>query len=190
VSEGNTTPPPLATWLLGLFAPRRDVEMILGDLAEEHGLLASTLPAAEASRWYWRQVLCSAGPLIWRAVRRGVWLKTLGAALAGYFVVMVAVMAADLVMTRRLSVSETVYALISLAVGFPVMALGGYIAACLRPTAAGALAAIAAVMGVVSLAATGGAAPLWYQLALIVLGPAGALAGGRIRLRQRRQSRA
>ena len=67
--------------------------------------------------------------------------------------------------------------------------LGGYLAAWIRPRAAVTLAVITAVMGVVSLAVTGDAAPLWYQIALIVMGPLASLAGGRIRIRGKAGSR-
>jgi hypothetical protein len=181
----HTAPPRLASWLLGLCLPQRDKETVLGDLVEEHALLASTLSPRDARRWYWDQALRSSARLFWVSIWRGHWLKTLGAALVGYVAVALLVMGGDLAMSRLLTASETAYSLISLALGLPAMALGGYIAASMRPRAAVGLAVIAGVMGVVSLAVTGGAAPVWYQLALIAIGPAGSLAGGRIRIRRK-----
>ncbi len=170
--------------LLSLFAPRRDREMIAGDLAEEYALLASTAGPRAASRWYFNQALRSAGPLLWSNIRRGEWLKTLGAALAGYFVVAALVILSDLAMSRLLHGGVVFYSLVSLAVGFPVMMLGGYLASWMRPRAAILLAVLTAVMGVASLAMTGNGAPLWYQIGLIVIGPTASLAGGRIRVRE------
>ena len=169
---------------LKLFAPRRDRETIAGDLAEEHALLAAKIGSRAASRWYFNQVLRSVGPLLWSSVRRGEWLKTLGAALVGYFVVAALVILSDLAMARLLSGGVVFYSLVSLAVGFAVMMLGGYLAAWMRPRAAILLAVLAAVMGLASLAVTGSGAPLWYQVGLIIIGPAASLAGGRIRARQ------
>jgi hypothetical protein len=123
--------------------------------------------------------------LLWISIWRGHWLKTLAAALVGYAAVALTVMGGDGAMSKLLTAGDLAYSLISLAVGLPAMVPGGYIAASLRPRAAVGLAAIAAVMGVVSLAVTGGAAPLWYQLALIAIGPARSLAGGRIRIRRK-----
>lgn len=171
--------------LLSLFAPRRDREMIAGDLAEEHALLASTAGRRAASRWYFNQALRSVGPLLWANIRRGVWLKTLGAALGGYFVAAALVILSDLTMSRMLSGGIVFYSLVSLAVGFPVMMLGGYLAAWMRPRAAILLAFLSGAMGLVSLAVTGGGAPLWYQVGLVIVGPAASLLGGRVRVRVR-----
>jgi hypothetical protein len=96
---------------LALFAPRRDRETIAGDLAEEHALLAATTGSRAASRWHFSQVMRSAGPLLWANIRRGGWLKTLGAALAGYFVIAVLVMASDLMMARLLSGGVVFYSI-------------------------------------------------------------------------------
>jgi hypothetical protein len=168
--------------LFSLILRERDREMLLGDLHEERAVLAASLPPREVARWYRRQVIRSIAPVVWANIRRGSWLKTLGAAIAGYFVVMLLVMLGDTLMSK-LKVPEAFYAPASLAVGFPVMLLGGYLAAWMRPRGAFLLAAISVVMGVVSLAFTGDGAPLWYQLALIVIGPVASIAGGRIRLR-------
>jgi len=170
--------------LLTLFAPRRDSETIAGDLAEEYSLLAQTAGSRAASRWYFNQALRSVGPLLWSNIRRGGWLKTLGAALAGYFVVAALALLSDSAMARFIHGGVVFYSLLSLAVGFPVMMLGGYLAAWMRPRAAILLAVLSAAMGVVSLAGTGSGAPLWYQIGLIVIGPTASLAGGRIRIRE------
>jgi len=157
--------------------------MLVGDLVEEHALMALAARRGGAAWWYWNQAIRTASTLLWAGFRRGQWLKTLGAVLAGYLAVNLIVMAGDLAMSRLPGADEQVYSVLSLAVGFPAMVLGGYLASRLRRGAAGALAVLAAVMGVVSLLATGDRAPLWYQLLLIVMGPAAALLGGRLRAR-------
>jgi len=182
-------PPGLATWLFSLVLRQRDKEMLLGDLIEEHALLISSQGPRHASRWYRNQMLRSIVPVMWANIRRGWWLKTLGSAFVGYLVVVLLVMTGDIVMSKLLPVDEQIYSLVSLAAGFLAMALGGYLAAWMRPGAPVALAVISAVMGVVSMAFTGDRAPMWYQIALIVIGPAAALTGGRIRIRRKEGSR-
>ncbi len=180
----HTEPHRWATWFFGMFLRQRDKEMLLGDLIEEHVLLASTLGRHHASRWYWNQMVRSAPSVLWANIRRGVWLRTLGAVLVGYLVVALLVIAGDLAMSRLLRASTLSYSFVSLAVAIPAMMLGGYLAAWIRPRAAIGLAIFSAVMGGVSIALTGDRAPLWYQIALIITGPLAALAGGLIRIRQ------
>jgi hypothetical protein len=172
-------PSPLATWLLGVAVPERDRDVLIGDLVEEHGLRGRG-----AAAWYWSQALRTLARLLWTGVRRGRWLRTLGAVLAGYAVVSVIVVAGDAATTMLPGAGEQRSSVLSLAVGFPAMVLGGYLAARLRRRAAEALAVLAAVIGLVSLVTTGDRAPLWYQLALVVAGPTAALLGGRIRARR------
>ena len=159
----------MMTRLLRLVLPRADRDAVLGDLAEERALHENP------DRWYRRQVLRSLGPIVWTNIRRGVWLKTVGAVLASYAVVVALVVLTQTVRTEW-----------SLAAGSFSGLAGGYVAAWMRPTAPRALAVFVFIMGVVSLLATGDQAPLSYQLALIVIGPAAVLAGGRLRSRGRK----
>ena len=185
----SVAPPRVATWLFGLFLPDHDREMVIGDLVEEHALLATSLSPAHASRWYWKQVAASVGPVLWASFRCGGWLKTLGAAFLGYLAVAVLVTASEAAMSALLRVGDQMYSAISLAVGLPSMVLGGYVAASVRPRGAAALAVLTAVMWILALALTGTRASLWYQLLLIVMGPIASIAGGRIRSRGKKQSR-
>jgi len=50
-------PPRLAVWLVNLFTPYEQSELILGDLLEEFSDLASKSGDALARRWYWRQIV-------------------------------------------------------------------------------------------------------------------------------------
>jgi hypothetical protein len=58
MSQANFIPPPrVAAWLLNLFSPSEEAEVILGDLLEEYSHLASSSGVALAHMWYWRQTL-------------------------------------------------------------------------------------------------------------------------------------
>lgn len=174
-------PPLLPTLLLEAVVPPRDREQIVGDLVEEHALLAG-----RGARWYWSQALRTVCHLSWAGFRRGQWLKTAGAVAVAYAAVAAIVMATDAAMAMLPTRDPTISAVLSLAVGLPTMVLGGWLAGGMRRSAPVALAVVTALLGVASLATTGPAAPLWYQLALAVVGPAGALLGGRLRGGRRR----
>lgn len=175
----------MITWLFGLLLRQRDREMILGDLVEERELLAATLSAREAARWYRRQMLCSIPPVMWANVRRGIWLKTLGAAIAGYLVAAILIVASDAAIGRI--GAGWLMALASLTVGALVMALGGYLASAMRPGAAMLLSVIVAALSILNLLIPTGE-EAWYKVGLVLVGPSASLAGGRIRLRGRKQS--
>jgi hypothetical protein len=71
-----------------------------------------------------------------------------------------------------------VSALPGVLVGLAAFALGGYLAAVVRPAATKVLAAmIVLVVGTFMIAGVG-QAPLWYGLAFLVFGPLTAIAGG------------
>jgi hypothetical protein len=184
----SSEPPRLATWLLGLILPKHDREIVIGDLVEEHALLATSLSPADASRWYWKQVAGSIRPVLWASFRRGEWLKTLGAAFLGYLAVAMLVTASEVAMSAVLRVGDETYSALSFAVGLPSMVLGGYVAASLSQRGAAALAVMTAVTWSLPLVLTGTRVRLWYQLLLVVIGPTAAIAGGRIRSRARKRS--
>jgi hypothetical protein len=177
-------PYPLATWLFSLLLRQRDKETLLGDLIEEHASLASVLGRRQASEWFWSQMARSVPSVLWANIRRGVWIKALGAVLVGYLAVAMLVIVGDIVMSKLLPANELVYSLVSLAAAIPAMMLGGYLAAWIRPRAAIGLAIFSTVMAIVSIVVTGDRAPLWYQAALTIIGPLAALAGGRFRIRR------
>jgi len=153
------------TWLLKLVLPRGDRDAVLGDLAEERSL--------HDQHWYRQQVLRSIGPIVWANIRRGVWLKTVGAVLASYAVIVVLVVLTQTIRTEW-----------NLAAGSFAGSAGGYVAEWIRPNAPRPLAVFVFFMGVVSLLVTGNQAPLLYQLGLIVIGPATVIAGGKLRRRR------
>jgi hypothetical protein len=57
MSQANVVPPRVATYLVNLFIPAEEAELILGDLLEEYSHLRSESGIAFARRWYWRQTL-------------------------------------------------------------------------------------------------------------------------------------
>ena len=57
-------PPLLASLLLRLAARPDDRTFLLGDLRDEFAAIASARGRRAAARWYWRQALTSAGPLV------------------------------------------------------------------------------------------------------------------------------
>ena len=48
-------PPRIAAWLVNLFVPAGEAELILGDLLEEFTQIASRAGVIPAQHWYWRQ---------------------------------------------------------------------------------------------------------------------------------------
>jgi hypothetical protein len=175
----------MITWLFGLLLRARDREMILGDLLEERALLAATLSPHQAAGWYRRQMLRSIPSVMWANVRRGIWLKTLGAAIAGYLVGAILIVASDSAV--GMIGAGWRMELASLTVGALVMALGGYLASAMRPRAALLLSVMVAAMSILNLFMPTGEAT-WYKVGLVLVGPAASLAGGRIRIRRREHS--
>jgi hypothetical protein len=53
------TPPRFAEWLLGALLPESDAEALIGDFAEEFGLLTIERGHIAALGWYWSQLLRS-----------------------------------------------------------------------------------------------------------------------------------
>src|SRR5262245_20495733 len=57
-------PPRLASWIVKRAAGRDDSRFVLDDLAEEHAQITADKGRQAANRWYWRQALTSAFPLL------------------------------------------------------------------------------------------------------------------------------
>lgn len=70
----SVEPPPIAVWLIRLFALADDKESILGDLVEEFSLLASKSEASTARSWYWRQTIKTVPRLAGFAFRTAPWM--------------------------------------------------------------------------------------------------------------------
>ena len=68
----RSAPPPQATFLLALVAPKNSVQALLGDLEEIFQKNTERFGETRARRMYWFEVARSVGPSIWR------WLTRLG----------------------------------------------------------------------------------------------------------------
>lgn len=173
-------PPRFAALLLVLILPEREKETLRGDLVEEYNLVVASLGERRARRWYWKQMARSVAPLLWASFRRGDWLKTLGAVTAGYVIVVTLVATGEYALSEIFPAPTRLYAVISLLIGFPVMFVAGYFVARIRSRAVSSFAVFVTLMGLLSLAVTGDAAPLWYQISLVLVGPTAALLGARL----------
>lgn len=110
--------------------------------------------------------------------------------IAGYLVMAIAIMilfavwfGGDLEATPT-----TAFLLFSLVYGFAAATAGGYVTALIAGRAeinhAAALAALAVVMGIVSVITAAGREPVWFQIANMVVVVAAILLGGSLRARQ------
>ncbi len=69
-------PPRIAVWLVNLFTPAEEAELIVGDLLEEFFHLASKSGVAFARSWYWRQTVNTIAHLVGIGFRVAPWLTT------------------------------------------------------------------------------------------------------------------
>jgi hypothetical protein len=71
------SPVPLrkAERLLSLILSKEESINLLGDLKEEYLVIAAGRGSAYANFWYWKQIVTSAGSLIYRTVRRALLSK-------------------------------------------------------------------------------------------------------------------
>ena len=74
----SVQPPPIAVWLIRLFALTEEAESILGDLLEEFSLLASKSGVSTARNWYWRQTIKGVPSLAGFAFRTAPWMPVTG----------------------------------------------------------------------------------------------------------------
>jgi hypothetical protein len=73
LQPGSIYPPVVARWLIALFAPAQEAEMIIGDLQEEFSKLASTTGVAFARSWYWRQSITTIAAFVRAGFRTAPW---------------------------------------------------------------------------------------------------------------------
>ena len=167
----------LSQRILARLMPPAHAEALLGDLLEELRLQAGS--HVSVAGWYWRQLASSVPVLLWASVRRGAWLITVVTAVASYIAAAGIQLALGYSLTR-MTTSESVRLVIVLLANVAALAPCGYVAASIRPGAARLLAFLMFATTCLMLA-TGSRAPLWFGGSLLVLGPAAALAGGRLR---------
>ncbi len=185
----TTHAPRTASWLLGWLLSDADKEALIGDLHEEYVLRAQADSRPNADRWYVSQVWRSLPRLVWRSFRGGEWRGALGAGFSVYVFVGFVEFFIQAAIFRIFALSPEMRWALSVPIGLPVMALGGFVAAWMRRGAAGALAFIVAGVIVIMMILMGDASPRWYQITFLILGPLAALTGGALRRRQQASSR-
>ena len=111
------------------------------------------------------------------------------AVVAGYAIMFVAILALfGIVLSDPQTTPTAGFMLFSLLYGFLFAIAGGYVAAMIGAGAemrhALYLAAFSTVLGIISIAATAGQEPLWYQIANAMILVAGVTLGGYLRTQQ------
>jgi hypothetical protein len=169
----------LSQRILARLMPPAHAEALLGDLLEECRLRLRAGSHVSVAGWYWGQLASSVSALLWASVRRGAWLITVVTAVAGYIAAGGIQLALGYSLSRMTSSESGRQVLVILSFA-AALAPCGYVAASIRPGAARLLAFLVFAAQCAMLA-IGTRAPLWFVGSLLVLGPAAALAGGRLR---------
>jgi hypothetical protein len=170
-------------WILGCVLPARDVDVVMGDLIEEHAVRSRSTAAARASQWYWGQICRSIPPLLWASVQQGGWLSTLGVALGACIVQAIVELTSKLAISS-LFAPDAGLGPLTLMVTLPTLVLVSYFAARIRPGAAIVMAALVVVAVVVQLAVKGDQLPIGGQIAALFIGPMAAFSGGVLSLKR------
>lgn len=152
---------------------------MLGDLIEEFAVRAQTQTGSAAVWWYWGQILRSLAPLLASVARRRRWLATAGVAVIGFITAAATGTAAETMLLRLLGAETGLPAILRLSISLAGILAGGFLAARIRPRAEDVMAAMVFV-AIAWMMAMANMAPSWYVLAFLVVGPATALAGGRL----------
>lgn len=193
----TAAPPRLAELLLeAVTADAETREAVLGDLSEAWARDAATAGERRAAARFWTETLRSAPPLAAGSLRRArprAWLRTLAAVVAGYVTLAVGVVAVSALAGALLrpapSPTDWRLSLAFLVVAALCAALGGWVAAAVgraAPLASALLLGIACcLLGLMLVATTSDGTPLWYRIALPLVAPPAAFAGGVLRVRRR-----
>jgi hypothetical protein len=158
--------------------PLRTLDAALGDLAEEYALRAQGTTPRRASRWYWGQLARSLPQLMWIDIRVQGWVSTIAAAIGAWVIASVVESIADVALVAWSGSASAITGVPGALIGLTTLALGGYLAALVRPAATKVLAGIIALVVCVLMLAGAGDAPLWYGVAFLVFGPLMSIAGG------------
>jgi hypothetical protein len=158
--------------------PVRTLEAALGDLAEEYALRQRGASRLRASQWYWGQLARSLPQMMWIDIRRRGSVATFAVAFGAWLIASFVEFIADVALIAWSGSEAVVQGIPGALVGLAALALGGYLAALVRPAATKVLAAmIALIVGGLMIAGAGNA-PLWYGVAFLVFGPLMSIAGG------------
>jgi hypothetical protein len=157
---------------------------VLGDLFEEYALRAQTQTVSAVAWWYWGQTCRSLVPLVVSAALRGRWGATVGVAVIGFAAAGAAGAVAETLLSKLLGAEAGVPAILRACISLATLLIGGYVAARIRPRAEDVMAAIVFVAVAWMMATMADGAPGWYALAVLIVGPATAHAGGRLSRRR------
>ena len=159
------------TWLM----PSGYAEALLGDLVEECELRLQALPQASVVRWYWMQLASSMPALLWASLQREFSFITLATAVACFFVG--AGVQVVLAMLSPMTTSAFLGTVILLFCSVVAMAVGGFVAALIRPGAAQLLAVLVFVAMFLMFVFNSGSVPLWREGSFLVLDSLAPIAG-------------
>jgi hypothetical protein len=110
---------------------------MMGDLTEEFSLRIQS--SGSCWSWYWGQTLRSISPLVWNSARLGCSVRTFFVAVGAYIAAEVVESAADGALSGILIRESPLHTVLSLIIGLATIAVGGYVAARLRPGAVTAM---------------------------------------------------
>jgi len=173
-----------ATRILACVLSPRDLEVVIGDLAEERALRSTSMSPSHLARWYWGQIARSIPTLLWASIRRGGWIATFVTAVAACVVQAGVELGAKSAVSSLGAVDTPVVGIVSWVIGLPSLIFVSYLAARIRPGAATVLTAMIVIAVFIQLMVKGETLPLWKQIAAVVVGPLAAFAGGVISLRR------
>jgi hypothetical protein len=167
------SPPTFACWLLESVLPDPYREAILGDLIEEYTLRIESTSRFTASRWFWTQTCRSVPSMVWSSLRNGNCFITMSIAMGVYIFMATLKFAADLMISKLLSPDQTAQGILAPIVFLTTTAIGGCVAARIRPGATIFLALIVmiTVAVLIDLKVCSIPVPWWYQFGFLTLGP-------------------
>jgi hypothetical protein len=171
----------VATWILSRLAPEGEREPLVGDLTEEYALRANATSSSAALKWYLKQVLASAPPLLRVRLTQAAWISTITVALLAYIAVGVAEFSVDWAISNRTATGAFAYKPLGLIITFPMVMFIAYFAARFRRRAPIVLGAMMLLVVTVMTLWTTESMPLWYRIAYFVVGPAAAFLGSAMR---------
>ena len=176
----------MARGLLRVVLPRDRRDAVLGDL--EEGFAREASPRA----WYWKQVVRSIGPALRLRWRTAGVMRIVAATVASYIALAACVVGLEAAIAPFVREPNMPYMLLSLLVGGIGAFTSGMVAALMVPMAPMRglkfFLGFLLVMAGASFAMDAGRTPLWYQLVLLIVGPAAAYAGGRMTANRRTPS--
>jgi hypothetical protein len=171
----------LSTWVnraLAQLVPLQTLEAALGDLAEEYALKSQDTSSRRASRWYWGQLARSMPQMMWLDIRRCGVVTTFAVAFGAWLAASIVESIADMALIALYGSTAVIEGLPGLLAGLAAFALGGYVAALVRPAATKVLAGMVLFLVAAFIIAGVGNAPIWYGVSFMVFGPLMSIAGG------------